>query len=120
MGPSGSEGLSFRGTQLIQMLDPYWNQTRTNQMQGRGLRFDSHTGLPEDMKDVTVQQYSSKLPLGFKDRLLSRVGIDRSRQASGADSFLTQMSVRKERLNQKFLDLLKEIGSERQKGRGVA
>lgn len=114
VGPSGSEGLSFRGTQLIQMLDPYWNQTRTNQMQGRGLRFDSHTGLPEDLKDVTVQQFSSKLPLGFKDRLLSRIGFDRSRQASGADAYLSQMSARKQKLNEKFLNLLKEVGSEGQ------
>lgn len=115
IGPSGSEGLSFRGTQLIQLLDPYWNQTRSNQMQGRGLRFDSHTGLPEDLKDVTVQRFTSKLPLGFKDRLLSRIGFDRSRQASGADTYLAQMSDRKQRLNQKFLDLLKEIGSEKRK-----
>lgn len=110
IGPSGSEGLSFRGTQLIQMLDPYWHQTRTNQMQGRGLRFDSHTGLPEDLKDVTVQQFSSKLPLGFKDRLLSRIGFDRSRQVAGADAYLKEMAARKERLNQKFLNLLKEVG----------
>jgi hypothetical protein len=94
------------------MLDPYWNQTRTNQMQGRGLRFDSHTGLPEDLKDVTVQQFSSKLPLGLKDRLLSRVGFDRTQQAAGADSYLQQMAARKQRLNKQFLDLLREVGSE--------
>lgn len=111
IGPSGSEGLSFKGTQLVQILDPYWNQTRGNQQQGRGLRFDSHTGLPEDLKDVTVQQFTSKMPLGFKDRLLSRIGMDRSAQGGAADSYLSQMSERKQRLNQKFLDLLKEVGT---------
>lgn len=114
LGPSGSEGLSFRGTQLIQLLDPYWNQTRTNQQQGRGLRFDSHTGLPEDLKDVTVQQFSSKLPLGFKDRLLSRIGFDRSKHSRGADAYLAEMAARKQRLNQKFLDLLKEVGTHKE------
>jgi len=114
IGPSGSEGLSFKGTQLIQLLDPYWNQTRANQQQGRGLRFDSHTGLPDDLKDVTVQQFTSKLPLGFKDRLLSRIGFDRSKHSRGADAYLAEMAVRKQRLNQKFLDLLKEVGSQRE------
>ncbi len=115
LGPSGSEGLSFKGTQLIQLLDPYWNQTRPNQMQGRGLRFDSHTGLPEDLKDVAVQRYTSKLPLGFKDRLLGRIGFDRSARQRAADDYLRVMAARKQRLNEKFLKLLREVGTSNDK-----
>jgi SNF2 family DNA or RNA helicase len=115
IGPSGSEGLSFRGTQLVQLLDPHWNQTRTNQQQGRGLRFDSHTGLPEDLKNVTVQRFRSRLPSGLTNRLLTSVGFDRSKHVNAADDFLEQMTNRKEKLNQQFADVLREIGSRKER-----
>lgn len=112
LGPSGTEGLSFKGTQLIQLLDSYWNPVRGRQAQGRGLRYDSHFDLPEDLKNVKVQQYIAQLPLGFKDKLLSHLGFDRQANRLAADDHLMQMSKRKDMLNQRFLNLLKEVGSE--------
>lgn len=112
LGPSGTEGLSFKGTNLIQILDPYWNPIRGKQSVGRGLRFDSHEGLPEDLKHVTVQRFAARLPLGFKDRLLSRLGFDRSQSQLGADDYLRRIEQRKELMNRRFLELLQQIGSE--------
>lgn len=112
LGPSGTEGLSFKGTQLIQLLDPYWNPIRGRQAEGRGLRYDSHWGLPEDLKNVTIQRYIARLPLGLKDKLLSMVGFDRSASRLAADDYLNRLSENKDRLNTKFLDTLKEVGSE--------
>lgn len=114
LGPSGTEGLSFRGVQLVQLLDPYWHSVRPHQAQGRALRFDSHTGLPEDLRDVKVQRYTSRLPLGWMDRMLRRAGLDRSAGQRGVDDYLRTMAERKEKLNQKFFDLLREVGSEKQ------
>jgi len=112
LGPSGTEGLSFKGTNLIQILDPYWNPIRGKQSIGRGLRFDSHEGLPEDLRYVKVQRFVSRLPLGFKNRLLSYIGFDRSRNRFAADDYLRQIEARKELLNRKFLELLQQIGTE--------
>lgn len=112
IGPSGTEGLSFKGTQLIQQLDPYWNPTRGRQAEGRGLRYDSHWGLPEDLKNVTVQRYIARLPLGMKDKLMERLGFDREANRLAADDYLDHMASNKDRLNQKFLQVLKEVGSE--------
>lgn len=112
LGPSGTEGLSFKGTQLIQQLDPYWNPIRGHQAVGRGLRYDSHWGLPEDLQNVKVQRFVSRLPLGFKDRLLSSVGFNRRSASYGADDHLRAIETRKARLNQQFLALLKEVGSQ--------
>jgi superfamily II DNA or RNA helicase len=111
LGPSGAEGLSFKGTQLIQQLDPYWHNIRTRQQQGRGLRFDSHTDLPEDLKNVLVQRFVAKLPLGVKDKLLSRVGFNMRGNQVAADDILRSLAARKDRLNHQFLDLLKDVGS---------
>ena len=60
LGPAAAEGISTKGTNLIQLLDPHWHESRLNQARGRGLRFDSHTGLPEDLKNVAVKRYISE------------------------------------------------------------
>jgi hypothetical protein len=112
LGPSGTEGLSFKGTNLIQILDPYWNPIRGKQSEGRGLRFDSHSGLPEDLRNVKVQRFVARLPLGFKDRLLSRLGFDKTKQQLAADDYLRNIEARKELMNRRFIELLKEVGSE--------
>jgi hypothetical protein len=110
LGPSGTEGLNLKGTQLIQLLDPYWNPIRGQQAVGRGLRYDSHSGLPEDLRNVHVQRFLARLPLGFKDRLLARLGFDRTRNQTAADDYLAAMERRKAQLNQRFVDLLREVG----------
>lgn len=112
LGPSGAEGLSFKGTQLIQLLDPYWNSARPRQSEGRGLRYDSHWGLPEDLQNVEIQRYVAKLPLGLRQRLMHSIfHKDYSNDQRAADDYLLTMAERKDRVNQQFVDLLKEVGS---------
>lgn len=111
LGPSGTEGLSFKGTQLIQQLDPYWNPVRGRQAVGRGLRYDSHFGLPEDLQNVRVQRFLARLPLGMKDRLLARLGMDRTHNQLAADDHLSAMETKKERLNSSFTNLLRDVGT---------
>ena len=108
IGPAGTEGLSFKGTRLIQLLDPHWNDARRRQSIGRGLRFDSHSDLPEAEREVRVQRYFSRpRPVGFLEGLVS------SRTARpGSDDILVRNSDRKELLNTKFNEFLQRIGSE--------
>lgn len=119
IAPAGTEGLSFKGTQLIQLLDPYWNPIRGQQSIGRGLRYGSHAHLPEDLQNVTVQRFISRLPLGMRDRLLERFGLARTGARRGADDHLVSMAQQKERINQHFLDILKEVGQEKTSSRGL-
>lgn len=111
LGPSGAEGLSFKGTQLVQLLDPHWHSSRGKQSEGRALRYDSHLGLDETLKNVRVQRFISKLPLGIMDRMASAVGFNRSNNRRASDDYLLTMAARKDRLNQKFIDLLRDIGT---------
>jgi superfamily II DNA or RNA helicase len=108
IGPAAAEGISTKGTSLIQLLDPHWHESRLNQARGRGLRFDSHTGLPEELKNVDVLRYisESKEPSWFQ-RLMGG-----SRQRTG-DEILESLAARKEELNEQFRDLLREVGSKR-------
>jgi superfamily II DNA or RNA helicase len=106
IGPAGAEGISTKGTNLIQLLDPHWNEARTQQARGRGLRFDSHAGLPEDLKNVQVQRYlSGSDEPGFLGRLLGQ-----RRQRTG-DEVLETLSQNKEQLNEAFRKILREVGT---------
>ena len=110
LGPSGTEGLSFKGTRLVQLLDPHWNTVRGRQSEGRALRFDSHDHLPPDQRKVLIQRFIAKLPpegFGKAKRLL---GLQ-AEPGRAADDYLALRAQRKEEVNQRFLDLLKEVGS---------
>ncbi len=114
LGPSGTEGLSFKGTQLVQLLDPYWNPVRPKQSIGRGLRYDSHFGLPDELKHVQVQRFLSRLPKGFFQRMLGRVGFDKTVGTPATDDHLSTIAANKEELNHKFMELLKDVGTREQ------
>lgn len=105
IGPAGAEGISTKGTSLIQLLDPHWNEARTQQARGRGLRFDSHKGLPENLKNVLVHRYISESEdPSFLQRLFGK-----KRERTG-DEVLERLTAEKEQINDKFRELLQEVG----------
>jgi hypothetical protein len=115
LGPAGAEGISLKGTRLLQLLDSYWNAARIQQAIGRGVRFDSHTDLPEDQRKVMVEKYYAKLPerkglMGRAwDSLLGAKDVP-PKYENGPDDYLDAMSRRKEELNEKFRAILRDVG----------
>jgi superfamily II DNA or RNA helicase len=110
IGPAGTEGLSFRGTRLVQLLDPHWNNVRGRQSIGRGVRFDSHDHLDPADRNVVVQRFISRLPPEGLARLGRLVGLG-GKPRLATDDYLTTMARRKDQVNERFLGLLKEVGS---------
>ena len=108
LGPAGAEGISTKGTNLIQLLDPHWHESRLNQARGRGLRFDSHQGLPEDLKNVAVRRYVSK----SEDPSWLMRFLGSHRQRTG-DEILETLAARKEKLNDQFRHVLQDEGTEK-------
>ncbi len=106
LGPAAAEGISTKGTSLIQLLDPHWHESRSQQAKGRGLRFDSHQDLPEELKNVAVQRYiSSSEDPSWLGKLM---GYQRERTG---DEVLEHLTADKERLNEVFRKILREEGS---------
>jgi hypothetical protein len=70
------------------------------------LRFDSHVGLPEELKDVKVQRFISK---GKQPSTLMR--LLGSKPVRTGDQMLQSMAASKEELNEKFKRILQEEGS---------
>ena len=99
---AGGEGLDLKGTRQMQILEPHFNQEKLKQVIGRGIRYQSHADLPEDQRQVAVEQYLSTMPkrTGLKKFFLGDADTT-------ADQYLHQMSQDKERLNQQLHDLLR-------------
>jgi SNF2 family DNA or RNA helicase len=112
LGPSGTEGLSFKGTKLVQLLDPHWNSTRGSQSEGRALRYDSHEHLPPEERNVKIERYIARTAPGRLKSLLRYAGIKANPEVA-TDDYLIAQAARKQELNEKFLNLLKEVGSKR-------
>jgi SNF2 family DNA or RNA helicase len=110
LGPSGTEGLSFKGTQAVQLLDGHFHPVRGKQSEGRALRFDSHEGLPEELRQVNVQRFFSRLPPGMAERFKALIMRRSPRLREGTDDHLEALAKRKGKLNEKFMEILKEVG----------
>jgi len=103
LSSSGSEGLDTKATSLIQLLDPHWNNTKLDQVEGRGIRYKSHESLPEDQRKVHVQRFLATRP---KDSLLERLGI--TEPGGSTDEYLYNRAKEKENLHNSFKKLLEE------------
>lgn len=110
LSPAGMEGLSFKGTNIIQILDPHWNAARIQQAIGRGIRANSHIGLPSELQNVKVQKFYSKKPLGFFGKIKQSLGLNTQQQQETVDDILYKISDYKLRSIKAFMNLLKDIG----------
>ena len=58
------EGVDFKRVRQIHVLDPWWNDSRMQQVIARGIRLCSHRELPEDQREVQVFIHLSTLGSG--------------------------------------------------------
>lgn len=71
---SASEGLDLKKTNIIQLMEPHFNNSRLEQVIGRGVRYKSHEGLPEDQRKVKIQRFYSRFPRSEKEKLYGLKG----------------------------------------------
>lgn len=102
LSSAGGEGLDLKGTRLIQVLDPHWNNEKLRQVEGRGIRYGSHADLPEDQRNVRVESYLATRP--------ERTGLSKlimgKNTGGSADQYLRAMSTKKDALIDKMKALL--------------
>lgn len=101
LSSSGSEGLDLKGTKLMQVLEPHFNQSKINQVVARGDRYMSHSHLPEDERKMKVEYYQSTLPVSKLRTLLG------SKKPVAVDEYLHGLSEKKESINQAIIDLMR-------------
>lgn len=101
LSSAGGEGLDLKGTNLIQLLEPHWNEEKMKQVIGRGIRFKSHDHLPEEQRKVLIQRFLATRPrVGMLEKLKLKD------PGGSVDEYLHSRSQEKEQLNQQFRELL--------------
>jgi SNF2 family DNA or RNA helicase len=102
---AGAEGLDLKGTRMVQILEPHWNQSRLRQVVGRAIRYGSHAHLPENERHVDVRHYHAVLPKSLWERLRKKD------PKMAADPYLHQLAAKKQALIDQFLRVMQEEGS---------
>lgn len=104
---AGGEGLDLKGTRQIQILEPHWNDAKLEQATGRGIRFGSHTHLPEDQRNVHVESYRAVLPKPSRFKRLLGAKADTS-----ADQYLALMAAQKAAIGDSIEQLMASTTAE--------
>jgi len=60
--PIISEGITLKNTRQLHILEPSWNMSSINQIIGRAVRYNSHSDLDSQFRNVEIFKYTS-LPI---------------------------------------------------------
>jgi superfamily II DNA or RNA helicase len=106
LSSAGGEGLDLKGTRQLQLLDPHFNEEKLRQIIGRGIRYKSHSHLPEPERSVHVERYLAENRPSWWHNFRNEKNPDMA-----ADAYLSQLSQEKLKLNDQVLELLQEKDS---------
>lgn len=101
---AATEGLDLEGTKLIQVLDPHFNESKTNQAIARGIRFGSHAHLPAEERRVLVERYYSKPRQNWLGKLIRG-------EQTGVDQYIRNRALEKDELTRQLRDVFREAQS---------
>lgn len=106
---AGSEGLDLKGTKAIQLMEPHWNESRINQVIGRGIRYKSHEHLPEHERKVKVMRYITKLP--NEPVMKGLRWLTAQDEPKSVEEYMKNMSAEKERFSNQIAGALQEASA---------
>jgi hypothetical protein len=92
VSPAGAEGINLNNVRQVHIVEPYWNETRIEQVIGRAVRFCQHKDLPMDERKVDI----------FRYKMIRKNG------KSTSDEFIENHSKQKHNLLSSFIDTVKE------------
>ena len=100
---AGGEGLDLKGTKLMQILEPHFNEPKLEQVKHRAIRYKSHESLPENERKVEIQNFVA---------IPREHGFIFKHRNMGTDQYLQMLAKNKQQLNDEFLKALQEVGTE--------
>lgn len=106
---AGAEGLSLRNVRQVHIMEPHWNNVRTEQVKGRAVRICSHSTF-ERLEDRTVEVYTYVAqfdPEKIKTHQVDETIMNKDRGET-TDQYIYGVASRKSRLSESFLDAIKK------------
>lgn len=101
---AAAEGLDFKNIRHVHVLEPYWTWGRIMQIISRGVRNDSHIGLPPEEKNVQPYIYLAIPPT-------SEIAPDGTYPPT-TDTELYEESLADETINWSFISSIDEVSLE--------
>ena len=92
---SGAEGLDLKGTRMVQVLEPHFNNSKIRQVVGRSARMGSHSALGPEDRNVEVRQYIARP----RNRFLPG-------SSKGVEDMLAESSRKKDEVDRQIARLL--------------
>jgi superfamily II DNA/RNA helicase len=99
---SGTEGLDLKGTKLMQVMEPHFNNSKIHQVIGRGIRYKSHAHLPEEERTVKVQKFYTTEP---QSRLRKFVGVNAPK---ATEEWLQERADEKDQITAQIKQVMRE------------
>ena len=106
LSEAGKEGLDLKNTAFVHIMEPSWNEEKIEQVIGRAVRYESHTG-PD--RHVQVYRYVSVFPNPMPADLAARraaIDTDSILMNHSADRLMQMVTERKNGVNKRFLEWL--------------
>ncbi len=134
---AGGEGIDLKETSKVYLMEPQWNNSMTKQVEGRGVRANSHKNLPKQDRKCTVvhlilvkndkekdfiikigRDNSENKTLNEKDRKQSVTEIyetflKKSKDFPSIDFWLTYYRFKKQLKLNEMINILKEVSLEK-------
>ena len=107
LSKAGGMGLDLKETESVHIMDAAWNEADILQAIFRAVRFKSHKNPDAVVHIFRYYCFKSRFRLlGWLDRFLSAT--------PSADIYLMNLSKKKEKVNQRFLDFARTVSIEQQ------
>lgn len=95
---AGAEGIDLKNVRGVHIMDPYWNEVRSDQVIGRAVRVNSHIDLPPKERTVTVFRYLS---------VFTKQQLKDTREKLSTDDYLLDLAQRKKRVTDDIIHMMK-------------
>lgn len=96
---AGAEGLDLKYGRRVHILEPFWNEARTEQVIARIVRYKSHIDLPPAERVVQPYIYLSDYPVNYTRKIVEPT----------TDVSIYENAIRTKKLINEFVDMLIEV-----------
>jgi hypothetical protein len=105
---SGAEGISLKNVRQVHMMEPFWNNVRLEQVQGRAIRICSHKDLPIAERDVEVYTYLSTFSADQKKNKSVDESIMVRDKGLTTDEIIFTLLLTKKKLSDAMFQIMKD------------
>jgi hypothetical protein len=106
--PAMKEGVSLLRVRHVHAMEPYWNNSRMEQIYGRAIRFCSHKSLPRDDRSVDIYLYIAVTADVKSGRNFRKLQPEQS-----VDAYIVNISDEKIALTNKVLGVMIDCAADR-------